>query len=54
MTTSRTFVAAAVLTLGLTPGRHRLEIRAPGYQTVNFDVDVVAGEVIPYQGVMQR
>ena len=39
--------------LGLTPGRHRVEIRAPGYQTMSFDVDIVAGHVIPYQGVMQ-
>jgi hypothetical protein len=40
--------------LGLTPGRHRIEIRAPGYQTISFDADIVAGQVIPYQGVMQR
>ena len=40
--------------LGLTPGRHRIEIRAPGYQTMSFDADIVAGQVIPYQGVMQR
>jgi len=40
--------------LGLTPGRHRIEIKAPGYQTLDFDADIVAGQVIPYQGVMQR
>jgi hypothetical protein len=40
--------------LGLTPGRHRIEIRAPGYQTMDFDADIVAGQVIPYQGTMQR
>ena len=40
--------------LGLTPGRHRIEIRAPGYQTIAFDVDIVAGQVVPYQGTMQR
>jgi hypothetical protein len=40
--------------LGLTSGRHRIEIRAPGYQTMSFDADIVAGQVIPYQGVMQR
>ena len=40
--------------LGLTPGRHRIEIRAQGYRTLDFDVDVVAGQVIPYQGVMER
>jgi len=40
--------------LGLTPGRHRIEIRAAGYQTMDFDADIVAGQVIPYQGTMQR
>ena len=40
--------------LGLTPGRHRIEIRAPGYRTMTFDADIVAGQVIPYQGTMQR
>ena len=40
--------------LGLTPGRHRVEIRAPGYRTMDIDVDIVAGQVIPYQGVLER
>jgi hypothetical protein len=40
--------------LGLAAGRHRIEIREAGYQTIAFDVDIVAGEVIPYQGTMQR
>ena len=40
--------------LGLTAGRHRIEIRATGYQTISFDTDIVAGQVIPYQGQMQR
>jgi hypothetical protein len=40
--------------LGLTPGRHRVEIRAPGYRTMTTDADIVAGQVIPYQGVMER
>jgi hypothetical protein len=39
--------------LSLTPGRHHVEVRAQGYQTMPFDVDVVAGQVIPYQGTMQ-
>jgi hypothetical protein len=39
--------------LGLTPGRHHIEIRAAGYQTMVVDADVVAGQVIPYQGQMQ-
>ena len=40
--------------LGVTAGRHRLEIRAEGYQTMAFDVDIVAGQVLPYQGAMER
>jgi len=40
--------------LGLTPGRHRIEIRAPGYQTMNIQTDIIAGQVIPYQGTLQR
>jgi hypothetical protein len=40
--------------LGLTAGRHRVEIRAPGYQTVSLDVNIVAGQVIPYQGNLER
>ena len=40
--------------LGLTPGRHYIEIRAAGYRTMAFDTDIVAGQVIPYQGVLQR
>jgi hypothetical protein len=40
--------------LGLTAGRHHIEIRAPGYRTMEFDVDVIAGQVIPYQGALER
>ena len=29
------------------------ELRAQGYQTMSFDVDVMAGQVIPYQGTLQ-
>ena len=39
--------------LALTPGRHHVEVRAPGYQTIAFDADVLVGQVIPYQGTMQ-
>jgi len=39
--------------LGLTPGRHHIEIRAAGYQTMAFDADVTAGRMIPYQGTLQ-
>lgn len=40
--------------LGLISGRHHVEIRANGYQTMAFDADVVAGQVVPYQATMQR
>ena len=40
--------------LGLSPGRHHIEIRAAGYRTMAFDADIVAGQVIPYQGALQR
>jgi hypothetical protein len=39
--------------LSLTLGRHHVEIRNQGFQTLSFDVDVVAGEVTPFQGQMQ-
>jgi hypothetical protein len=40
--------------LGLPSGRHRVEIRAPGYKTMDVDIDIVAGQVIPYQGILER
>jgi hypothetical protein len=40
--------------LWLAPGRHRIEIRYPGYETVAFDVDVQSGQVIPYQGDLRQ
>jgi PEGA domain-containing protein len=39
--------------LPVAPGRHLIEIRREGYQTLSFDADVTAGQVIPYQGAMQ-
>ncbi len=40
--------------LGLVAGRHQIEVRAPGYQTMSFEVDIVGGQVIPYQGALER
>ena len=40
--------------LGLTPGRHHIEVRAQGYRTMSFDTDVIAGQVIPYRGTLSR
>jgi len=39
--------------LTLTPGRHHIEIRAAGYQTMAFDTEIIARQVIPYRGEMQ-
>jgi PEGA domain-containing protein len=39
--------------LSLVAGRHRFELRALGYQSMDFDVQVVAGEVVPYQATLQ-
>ena len=36
------------------PGRHYIELRAPGYRTVALDVTVAAGQVIPYEGELER
>ena len=40
--------------LGLTAGRHHIRITAPGYRTMEFDADIVGGEVLPYQGTLER
>jgi hypothetical protein len=40
--------------LGLAPGRHRIEVRANGYQTMSFEATVTAGQVVPYQASLQR
>jgi hypothetical protein len=40
--------------LGLPAGRHQIEVHANGYRTMHFDVDIVAGQVIPYQGQLER
>ncbi len=40
-------------TLTLANGRHRVEISAPGYEPMTIDVDVVPGQIVPYQGSLQ-
>jgi hypothetical protein len=39
--------------LTLEVGVHRLEMRAPGYLPLAFNVTITPGYVIPYQGVLQ-
>ncbi len=36
--------------LTLVPGTHRIEVQAPGYAPLVFDVTVQPGQVIPYRG----
>jgi hypothetical protein len=43
--------ASQPLTLAIGP--HRIEIRAPGYLPLSFDVTVTPGYVVPFQGVLQ-
>jgi hypothetical protein len=40
--------------VGLTAGHHHVEIRAIGFQPINFDVEIIAGQVLPYQGSLER
>lgn len=39
--------------LTLTPGVHRIDVVADGYEPLTFDADVMPGQVIPYRGEMQ-
>lgn len=39
--------------LTLAVGVHRIEVRAPGYRPLAFDVTISSGYVVPYQGVLQ-
>jgi PEGA domain len=40
--------------LRVAPGSHRIELRAPGYRTSTFDVNIAVGQVTPYQGALER
>jgi hypothetical protein len=40
--------------LPIEAGAHRVEIRAPGYETVQFEVMVIAGETVTYKGDLKR
>ena len=39
--------------LELEAGPHKIEIRAPGYETLSFDVNIVANRSITYRGVLR-
>jgi hypothetical protein len=40
--------------LGVPAGHHRVEIRSQGFRSIVFDASIVAGQVLPYQGTMDR
>ena len=40
--------------LALETGTHRVEIRAEGYETVQFEVMVIRGETVTYKGELKR
>jgi hypothetical protein len=40
--------------LKLEPGAHRIEITAPGYESLTFDVFLNPGQKIKYQGTLRR
>jgi hypothetical protein len=39
--------------LTVIPGTHRVELRAPGYQSASFEVTVNTGEVTPFEGALE-
>lgn len=38
----------------LSPGDHYIELRLAGYRTASLDVTIVAAEVTPYKGMLER
>ena len=40
--------------LPLAPGRHHIEIRYPGFEIIEFEVDILPGQVIPYRGELRQ
>ena len=40
--------------LSIEEGPHRIEIRAPGFETVQFEVMVIPGETVTYKGELKR
>jgi PEGA domain len=40
--------------LRLEEGNHRIELQAPGYEPLSFDVRIVAGEKVTYEGKLRK
>jgi len=45
--------AAISTPLILTPGSHRVKIKADDYHTMTFNTEIFPGQILPYQAVMQ-
>jgi hypothetical protein len=40
--------------LSIEPGMHRVEVRAPGYETLSFDIRIEPGHTTTYRGELQK
>jgi hypothetical protein len=40
--------------LTLTPGVHRIAVQHEGFRSMEWDVTIEPGQVVPYRGVMER
>ena len=47
------YYTATVGTLDLVAGPHRIEIRAPFYETISFEVNIAPNETVTYEGDLQ-
>ena len=45
--------AAINTPLILSPGPHRVKIKADDYKTMKFNTEIVPGQIVPYGGIMQ-
>jgi len=40
--------------LGIDAGGHRIEIKAPGYETISFEVLITPNETVTYKGELKN
>jgi hypothetical protein len=40
--------------LVVVPGSHRIDLLAPGYRTTTLEVTIAAGQIIRYEGELER
>jgi PEGA domain len=41
-------------TLTLASGKHHIEVNAPGFEPMSFDVDVYPGQIVPFRGELRQ